>query len=418
MSEIFFGLRRPPFPATADPASLFEPSGQRAARRAIDELVARWVGVILLEAGAGAGKSELLRSYWRQAVPERVLALLFSRADFNFEVLAKALADALFGPFKPMPDPSQLNAKLMERRRAGQATVLLIDNADKLSDAAWLALAKLVTLGVPNEPAITLVLAGRPPLSSLLAAPARPAFKIRSTARINLPNWSTEEAGEFVRRGLFRAGAPAPEHILGSVAVRAIVVAAGGVPGRLNAACNAVLEAGAARREQPVSLETVERAIERSAGRPAAIRLRPWGRRAGMAAAVCIALGIGWWAFLAGAPSDLPVPAPIASANAALPATAAPSPSAAPQATAPVDPAAVQEPVEDGSVDVFLLPARHGDTLRQLYRIAYRDLDTRPSFDRFLAANPGIAPDSRLTPEALVGFPGPLGPGWQGEAPR
>jgi type II secretory pathway predicted ATPase ExeA len=415
MSEIFFGLRRPPFPTAADPASLFEPSGQRAARRAIDGLVDRCVGVILLEADAGAGKSELLRCYQRQVVQERVLALLFTRADFDFEILAKALADALFGPFKPIPDPSQLDARLLERRRAGQATVLLIDNAERLSAAAWLALAKLVTLGVPNEPPITLVLAGRPPLSSLLAAPARPAFKIRSTARINLPNWSTEEANEFVRRSLVRAGAQNPEHILDSAAVRAIVIAARGIPGRLRSACNAALEAGAARREKPVSLETVDRAIQQSADRPPVAPLRSWGRGAGIAAAVSIAIGLGWWA-LERVPSDLPTPAPIASANAALPTTPAPPPVAATYASGSVDPATAQEPADDDSVDVFLLPARRGDTLRELYRIAYRDLGTRPSFDRFLAANPGVSPDHHLTPDALVAFPGPLGPRWRGEA--
>lgn len=417
MSEIFFGLRRPPFPATADPASLFEPSGQRAARRAIDELVARWVGVILLEADAGTGKSELLRCYERRAIPERVLALLFSRADFDFETLARALADALFGPFKPISDPSQLNAKLLERRRAGQATVLLIDNAEKLSDAAWLALAKLVTLGVPNEPAITLVLAGRPPLSSRLAAPARSAFRVRSTARINLPAWSTEEASEFVRRSLVRAGAQAPEHILGSDAVRAIIFAASGVPGRLAAACSAVLEAGAARREKPVSLETVDRAIRQSAGQFAAAPVRSWGRKAGIAATVCIAFGVGWWA-LDQVSTDPAVPVPVASGNAALPAPAGPSPAAASSASAPLDLATAQKPTDDDAVDVFLLPARRGDTLRQLYRVAYRDLATRPSFDRFLAANPGLSPDRRLAADELIGFPGPLGPLWQSEAMR
>lgn len=411
MSEIFFGLRRPPFPATADPASLFEPSGQRAARRAIDELVARWVGVILLEADAGTGKSELLRCYQRQVDPDRVLALLFSRADFDLQTLA----DALFGPFRSASDPSLLNAKLLERRRAGRATVLLIDEAERLSDAAWRALAALIALGVPNEPAITLVLAGRPPLSSRFAAPARSAFRARSTARINLPTWSTEEASEFVRRSLVGAGAQAPEHILSPDAVRAIVVAATGVPGRLTAACNAVLEAGAARREKPVALETVDRAIRRPAGRLAAVPVRSWGRKAGIAATVCIAFGVGWWT-LERVSTDLPVPAPVASGNAALPAPPGPAPAAASSASGPPDPAAAQRPMNDDAVDLFLLPARRGDTLRQLYRMAYRDLATRPSFDRFLAANPGLSPDRRLAADELIGFPGPLGPLWQSEA--
>jgi hypothetical protein len=278
-------------------------------------------------------------------------------------------------------------------------------------------LAKLVALGVPNEPAITLVLAGRPPLSSRLAAPARSAFRVRSTARINLPAWSTEEASEFVRRSLVRAGAQVPEHILGSDAVRAIIFAASGVPGRLTAACSAVLEAGAARREKPVSLETVDRAIRQSAGQFAAAPVRSWGRKAGIAAMACIAFGVGWWA-LERVSTDLPVPAPVASGNAALPAPPGPSPATASSASGPLDLATAQKPTEDDAVDVFLLPARRGDTLRQLYRMAYRDLGTRPSFDRFLAANPGLSPDRRLAADELIGFPGPLGPLWQSEAMR
>lgn len=411
MSETFFGLKRAPFPAIVDPTALFQPSGQRAALRAIDDLVARWVGLILLEADAGAGKTELLRSYQRQVAPERVLALLFSRADFDLPTLVRALGDAVFGPFKPMPDAAALDTGLLERRRAGLATVLLIDNAEKLTPPAWLALAKLAAIGVPKEPAVTIVLAGRPPRSSRLAAPARSAFKARTTARINLPAWPAAEAVAFMQQALAGAGAEDPERILRRDAMMRIAAAAAGAPGRLTSIATAVLDAGAARRERPVSAETVDRAIRRSAGRPAGRRGGAWRKTAALAASICIVCGIGWWVLQPG-PAEMSPATPVAAAEPRpLP---APRPAPPPQLPAVptvshAEATTTRQPAELPSVDLLLVPAQRGDTLRQLYQTMYRNPGARPSFDQFLAANPTYSPDRRLPPNELIGFPGPLG---------
>ncbi|MDB5361056.1 MAG: putative ral secretion pathway protein [Rhodospirillales bacterium] len=419
MSETFFGLKRPPFPAIADPTVLFQPSGHRAALRAIDDLVARWVGIILLEAETGAGKTELLRSYQRQVAPERVLALLFNRADFDLQTLVRALGDAVFGPFKPLADAAALDTRLLERRRAGLATVLLIDNAEKLTPPAWLALAKLATLGVPKEPAVTIVLAGRPPLSSQLAAPARSAFKVRTAARINLPPWPAAEAVAFMQQALAGAGAEGPERILRRDAMTRIAAAAAGAPGRLTSIATAVLDAGAARRERPISAETVDRAVRRSAGRPAVALGGAWRKKAALAASICILCGIAWW-ILRQSPAEMPAAIAVAAAEPKpLPAPQpAPPPPAVPIASQAEATAMARQPAELSSVDLLLVPARRGDTLRRLYQTMYRNPGARPSFDQFLAANPTYSPDRRLPPNELIGFPGPVGSEWHDGAAR
>ena len=60
------------------------------------------------------------------------------------------------------------------------------------------------------------------------------------------------------------------------------------------------------------------------------------------------------------------------------------------------------------AVDALFIPARRGDTLRSLYRDAYRVPHQRPSFDRMLEANPGLSSDQRLAAGQLVALPGPF----------
>jgi type II secretory pathway predicted ATPase ExeA/phage tail protein X len=262
MYQAFFGLREAPFEPAANSSFLVEAADQRAALDAIAELVRRRVGVISLEGWAGVGKTELLRTYKRNIDADLVRTVPVDGPGLDEEALLAALGEALIGPFALQPSLETVKRVLADRAGAGQATVLLVDDAPDLSDDALEALGGLADVGGPGESLLSVVLAGRPPLVALLARPAAAALKGRASGRIPLPPLTPAEARHLINERLRRAGAADPHAILSSEAVEAIVVAAGGIPRRLLTLGDQVLQTGFARRCLPIDYATAEATIE------------------------------------------------------------------------------------------------------------------------------------------------------------
>jgi type II secretory pathway predicted ATPase ExeA/phage tail protein X len=465
MYQEFFGLEQVPFDLAADPSLLVETSGERAALDAIGDLVRRRVGVITLEGWVGVGKTGLLRTYAHRADADRVRVLPIARHDFDRGMLLAALGEGLVGPFAPPPRFEELPGLLAGRVAAGQATVLLIDDAQALTDGALRALGAVAELGKDEMAPLSIVLAVRPPFVDLFSRPAAAALDQRASARVRLPPLAPGEARALIEERLRRAGAADPSAVLAPEAVDAIVVEAGGIPRKLLALGDRVLRAGFAQRRMPVDYATAEAAIRGGEGRAATpappsltapippvgpTRMRPpisadEGGLSGMASAMgrgigrvaipvsllIVALGLGYWLWTQ--PENAPS-APPTEAQAGLPATASDTPTPAPQQqtmapppapaaspplpqhaeiqpppAAPATPAVTAPDVAAKPADVLFIPARRGDTLRSLYRAAYRAPRDRPSFEQLLAANPGLASDKPLDAGELVALPGPGG---------
>jgi hypothetical protein len=288
----------------------------------------------------------------------------------------------------------------------------VIDKADQMAKASWKHLDRLATIGAAVEPAVTIILAGRPPLGSELAAAKR--SHARSAATINLQPFSKAETSEFLHLCLSRAGATDVGQILSTDAIDHLFNASSGTPGRLVSLADRVLKLGASRREQPVSPETVEQAVSQ-ASRPASFIARVGrGSWLAIAAGICLAAFVGWRMLPAHRPADLAatLPAPVPVASAANPVVKVPQVDAPQPAGKPIQQPGADQPTGSYPVDVFLFPAARGDTLRKLYDVAYRNRETRPSFEQFRRANPGLEADQRLDANDLVAFPGPLGPNW------
>lgn len=441
MYQAFYGLRHMPFDAAADVSFLIETAGRQSALDAIADQVRRRTGVITLEGWLGAGKTELLRAYERGVDPDRVRVAWITRPDFDRPALFSLLAQMLAGPFAAPAPGQDLKRLLTERATAGQATVLLVDDTENLSDNALLALGSIADLAGQDESLVSIVLVVRPPFVALFARPAAAALDRRASVRVRLPLLTPAEARGLIEHRLAQAGAADPTRVLSPEAIEAIVVEAGGIPRRLLSLGDRVLQAGAIRRCRPVDYATAEAAIHAGAPAPAApVRVRPpisierrglsaletgmvqriadgAARVAIPAMLLIVAVGVGYWLWAlsddvgprrqptdvvtSSAPPPAPAPASVPAPAPQRTAVAAPAPAPSPPQAAP--PAPVPAPV-----NLLFISARRGDTLRTLYRAAYRVPRYRPPFDQLLAANPGLTADRPLNAGELVALPGPL----------
>jgi type II secretory pathway predicted ATPase ExeA len=375
--------------SSAGPAIPIETAGQRAAVAAIGELIARRTGVILLEAGAGMGKTAVLLRFQESCDGRHLFSLMFGRRDLTSTDLHRAIGERLFGPFGPVPDLPQIAQRLVERRRDGQFMVLLIDRAERLSASAWAALSALAELGPRGDPALTIVLSGRPPLAARLARPKAAALQARGIAQVRLPPLSPAEAVSFIGQWLEWNGDEPSQALRTPTTLGAIADAAEGVPGRL---------IGLAAR------------VRRGPRSPQALVRAGW-RPAVLAVGLGLLIGFLWSGWPGDEPSDpldgMPGETVVAATLPAIP-TAAGDPLAPTASFAPVRSIDAATPTLDRA-DVFFLPARRGDTLEALYHRAYPDPTRRPPYERFVAANPDVARKGRLPPGQLVAFPGPIG---------
>jgi general secretion pathway protein A len=527
MYQTFFGLRQAPFEFAADSSFLVELADQRSALDAIAELVRNRVGVIWLEGWPGTGKTELLHAYARSIDPDLVSVVTAAPPDLDRTGLLAAFGEALIGPFALQPSFEDVQKTLARRTKAGQATVLLIDDAQDLTDDELKELGAFTAIDGSGAELLSLVLAGRPPLIELLSRPAAAALKIRTSGRVRLPPLTPAAARNLIEERLRRAGAPNPDALLSPEAIEAIAIGSSGIPRRLLELGDRVLKAGFARGRLPIDYATAEAAIEgdgRSKRLPAqrkpammppeSGRFRDFISSTGQAlarivakvgvleVALLLALGVGLWlwqypdqtlptpmrgasentdlpqvaALLPPAPSPpsppqpapsppeasspppeaprntdktdakllLPPSPPAVEASAPKPSPApvvvpAPPPVPAPASqppeaprnadktdakiTLPPPPAAVEAPASKPSpapvvapvpapapepVNVLFIFARHGDSLKSLYRTAYRSPRRRPPFDQLLAANPDLEPNNPLEAGQLVALPGPL----------
>lgn len=439
MYQTFFGLRQTPFDAEADPAFLIETAGRRSALDALADLVRRRFGVITLEGWPGAGKTELLRAYERGIDPDRIVLRSMIRPDFDRSVLLAILGEMLVGPFAPPPPFEDLKGLLTARAEAGQATVLLVDDAHDLTDGALRALGSIADLATDERALLSIVLVVRPPFVELFSRAAAAPLDRRASVRVRLPLLTPAEARHLIEHRLRQAGAANPHEVLSPEAIEAIAVEAGGIPRRLLSLGDRVLQAGYAQRCRPVDYAIAEAAIGGKAtlGRAPPNRVRPpmsvdpdglggFGgfrpaRKAANAGArmaipamlLIVAAGLGYYLWTQSDETAAPPPPTEAAAppptEASPPSAPAPSaPTTAPAATSPSPPAASSPPPTPVPVDLLFIPARRGDTLRALYRSAYHVPRYRPPFDAMLAANPGLAADKPLEAGQLIALPGPL----------
>src|SRR6266498_847410 len=131
----FYMLDEKPFNATPDPKFLFLTPAHREALAQLVYGVRENKGFIVLSGEVGTGKTTLLHTLLQRLDRDTAVALVFNSslpfdglleymlADFGISEIGESRARCLVA----------LNNFLIERRRAGQNTVLILDEAQNLA---------------------------------------------------------------------------------------------------------------------------------------------------------------------------------------------------------------------------------------------------------------------------------------------
>jgi general secretion pathway protein A len=285
----FYGLREKPFGATPDPRFLYLAPSHREALAQLVYGIQERKGFLVLTGEVGTGKTTLLHALLRRLDAQTAAAFVFN-STLPFEgLLEYALED--FGVSKAGDSHAQrlmaLNTFLIERRRAGQNTVLIIDEAQNLLPETLEQVRLLSNFETPTEKLLQILLVGQPELGERLGLPGLRQLKQRIALRCRIQPLTVDETAEYIRVRL-RIASARDIGLFTPEAVARITAHAGGIPRIVNSLCDHALLIGYADQQRRIDRRTVDEAIrylewdEASKSRPAPgarrANVRPWSR--------------------------------------------------------------------------------------------------------------------------------------------
>ena len=171
MYERFFGLSERPFDLTPNPRYLVLTESHREVLMNLEYGIASRKGMTLLLGEAGSGKTTVIRSAIERQ-PERVHAVHLHNPTLTREEFVEMLASHFKLGARAATSKAtmliELEALLRARRAHGESTVLIVDEAQSLSQELLEEIRLLANIETESEKLLPLVLVGQPDLGRRL----------------------------------------------------------------------------------------------------------------------------------------------------------------------------------------------------------------------------------------------------------
>jgi general secretion pathway protein A len=274
----FYGLDREPFGVTPDPDFLFMTPGHREALAQLLYAIHERKGFILLTAEVGMGKTTLLHALRHELDSTTALAYV-SNSLLPFQGILEYMLEE-FEIEKPGESHAQrlvaLQTFLLERHRAGQNTVLILDEAQNLYPKTLEQIRLLSNFETTKEKILQIVLVGQPELQARLELPELRQLKQRIGMLCAIPPMTPAGTRNYVRTRLRMAGVN-DAGLFTDDALTRIANFAGGIPRVVNTVCDHCLIIGYADQTRRIDPAIVDQAISYLAAgaRPQVRRRRP-----------------------------------------------------------------------------------------------------------------------------------------------
>ncbi len=258
----FYGLNEKPFTTTPDPRFLYLTPGHREALAHLVYGVQESMGFLVLTGEVGTGKTTLLHALRHRLEGNAAVAFLVN-SGLSFDgILEHMLED--FGILRPDGTRAQrllaLQRFLVERGRAGENVVFILDEAHHLDPGTLEHIRLLSNFESPTQKLLQIVLAGQPELKLKLNLPELHQLKQRIALRAVLPALSPQETREYIRRRLSFAGAR-DFGLFTERAISRIAEYAQGIPRTVNIVCDHCLLIGYADQTRYLDVDIVKQAV-------------------------------------------------------------------------------------------------------------------------------------------------------------
>ena len=261
MYKSFFGLKENPFNVNPDPRYLFLTKQIEEALSGLMYGIQTRKGFITLTGEVGTGKTTLVNRLldWLHLRRTRTAFL------FNSRMNSSQLFDFILAEFdihcetrSKSQQLMKLNHWLLERYRAGETAVLIVDEAQNLTFPVLEEIRLLTNLETSTEKLLQIVLSGQPELEEKLKLPQLRQLRQRITLRCKTMPMSKEQTHDYVRERLRIAGAPAASVIFSEKAMETVHLYSMGIPRVINLLCEHALINSFVDQKQTVEPRVIE----------------------------------------------------------------------------------------------------------------------------------------------------------------
>lgn len=260
MYKEFYGLRANPFNVNPDPRYLFLTRHTEEALACLTYGIQSRKGFVLLTGEVGTGKTTLVNKLLEWLRLQQVAtAFVFNSRLNTSQFLDYMMAD--FGIPCDTKAKSQVLLKLynwlLDRYRAGETAVLIVDEGQNLSEEVLEEIRMLTNLETFTEKLLQIVLVGQPELEQKLKQPQLRQLRQRLTLRARTYPFSQEETSAYIQQRLRVAGWDG-QQIFDPDAMNAIHRYSTGIPRLINLICEHCLVSGFVDQQKVIRQEVVE----------------------------------------------------------------------------------------------------------------------------------------------------------------
>ncbi|MBE0543444.1 MAG: AAA family ATPase [Verrucomicrobia bacterium] len=262
-----YGLTEPPFDITPNPRFLFYSAKHREAYNHLLYGIRERKGFVQLTGEVGAGKTTLCRAMLEQLNGHFSTALILNPV-MSADELMKAIAMEYGLPANGLDRLNTLaviNQFLLQQVERGKDTVLIIDEAQDLTDELLEQVRLLSNLETDNRKLLQIVLMGQPELRDRLNNPRLKQLRQRITVRYHLHALNRTEVSQYIQHRLQVSGANGTPHFT-LPALWRIHRYSGGIPRLVNAVCDKALLAGFVQQQNQIGYRMIGRAVRELEG--------------------------------------------------------------------------------------------------------------------------------------------------------
>jgi general secretion pathway protein A len=260
MYKGFFGLKDNPFNVNPDPRFLYLTKEIEEALSALKYGVQNRKGFITLTGEVGTGKTTLVNRLLDWLHEQKVHTAFL----FNSRMNTSQLFDFILAEFNITCESTSksqqlmsLNRWLLDRFRAGETTVLIVDEAQNLTYPVLEEIRLLTNLETSTEKLLQIVLSGQPELEDKLKSPQLRQLRQRIMLRCKTTALTEKQTNDYIIQRLRIAGSNG-EPIFSPQAIGIIHQYSTGIPRVVNLLCEHSLINAYVEQQRPISAKIVQ----------------------------------------------------------------------------------------------------------------------------------------------------------------
>jgi len=263
MYKKFFGFNEKPFKLVPNPAYLFLSRSHEEALAHLAYAVIQGEGFMEITGEVGTGKTTLCRAFLEHLNDDTEAAYIFN-PNLNSVELLKAINDEFGIPsdadsVKDLIDT--LNAFLIEQQTQGKNTILLIDEAQNLTNEVLEQLRLLSNLETAKHKLLHIILVGQPELKEKLDSHELRQLRQRISLSCQLIPLSFKDVRNYIQHRInVASGRPGIQ--FADAAYRSIYNYSQGIPRLINIVCDRALLTAFGLDQKEITQKIVQASIK------------------------------------------------------------------------------------------------------------------------------------------------------------